>query len=175
MSCAHFVLRLYLRYTALMRPTAQIFWKIVYVVFPVVRDTLIAFRIVWRGKKRQPFSIGYIKGDVTIEMFRERLLQSGFEKNSIAWVDYGEVLSMRKIDPIQPHCHYHIRLFKDGEVCGHYEKMPEKHPIDYFRGQGMLNRPDYFRSFIYDLLSEVALPDFLSEDIADVPEKVLQK
>ncbi len=135
-----------------MRPTAQIFWSIIYKLFPLIRDGLLFVGIIRHGKKRQPFSIGYIMTDINLDTCRKALLEKGFEKNILAWVDNGEVLSMRKADPIRPHCHYHIRIFENGEVCGHYEKMPEKHPIDCLFDKGMENRSSYFCSVMAEFL-----------------------
>ncbi len=151
-----------------MRPTVQIFWRIVYAIFPTVRDLLLRLGIIWHSKDRQPFPIGNLREDVIQKVFRERLVSFGFEKNILAWIDYGEVLSMRKADPIRPGYHYHIRLFVDGEVRGHYEKMPEWHPIDHFLERGMLNRADYFRSIIGDMLEGAILSPFSDTKLSDL-------
>lgn len=148
-----------------MRPTLQIFWTIVYKLFPIIRDTLLTLRIIWHSKKRQPFPVGYLKEGITRKECRQYLRESGFERNVIAWVDHGEMISMRKIDPIQPDYHYHIRIFEDGEIRGHYEKMPERHPIDHFRERGMMNRADYFRSIMSEMIVGVTVSPYSTCDI----------
>ncbi len=148
-----------------MRPTAQIFWSIVYKIFPIVRNSLLFVGLIWHKKIRQPFTVGYLKEGIELKDCQKYLKAQGFERNVLAWIDDGEVLSMRKIDPIQPHRHYHIRIFNDGEVCGHYEKMPERHPIDCLRKKGMENRSIYFRSLMAEFLIDVTKSPFSGQDI----------
>jgi hypothetical protein len=153
-----------------MRPTAQIFWNIIYKLFPIVRNVLLRVGIIWHSKKRQPFAVGKLTEDVSLATCRKHLIEKGFEKNILAWIDSGEVISMRKIDPIQPHCHYHIRIFNDGEVRGHYEKMPERHPIDHFLERGMQDRADYFRSIMGELMEGSTISPYSSTDILENAE-----
>lgn len=66
----------------------------------------------------------------------------------IAWVDKDEAISTRKLDGFD--FQYHLRVFKDGEVRGHYEKTPERHPIDHFLDRGMEPRRKEFLEILGD-------------------------
>ena len=55
--------------------------------------------------------------------------KKGFEKIKIAWLDDGEILSMRKIE--DKYYQHHVRLFDDGEIRGHFEMTPESHMIKH--------------------------------------------
>lgn len=79
---------------------------------------------------RQKYLLGHLNSNFNKESMENLLFRKGFERAVIAWRDPGEVLSMRKIDGSA--FQYHIRLFIDGEIRGHYEYSPESHPLDHF-------------------------------------------
>lgn len=58
----------------------------------------------------------------------------GFGNHFVAWVDEGQVLSWRKL--VDFNNQYHLRVFNDGELRGHFEYTPEGHPIDHFVEKG---------------------------------------
>lgn len=121
-------------------------WKKLTPVFLRTRDALLSWRIIWHKKGRQNFLIGQLAEGCTVNDFKEHLVKSGFEKNLLAWVDEGEVLSYRKLENF--HWSYHVRLFYDGEVRGHYEKTTESHPIDHFLEVGMDARTEEFKKML---------------------------
>lgn len=103
-------------------------------VFPFGQWLAVKLRIVTGPpvvegpNKRQRYRVGFLKADVTAEMVREHLLRNGFFMNRVAYTDPGQILSMRRLDHEFPDRQYHIRIFNDGEVRGHYEYTPEDHP-----------------------------------------------
>jgi hypothetical protein len=83
-----------------------------------------------RTDARQEFLLGTLPGEVTAVELQHRLTQYGFEPMLFAWVDDGQILSLRKRDG---DFQYHLRIFNDGEVRGHYEYAPEVAPIKHLR------------------------------------------
>lgn len=57
---------------------------------------------------------------------------------------------MRKLDNFD-FC-YHIRLFEDGEIRGHYERTVESNFIAHLREIGMEPRAAQFRRFVGSIL-----------------------
>ena len=117
-------------------------WKKITPIFPQLRDTLLSWHVIWHAKGRQNFSIGQLSEGCTANDFEGHLVKAGFEKNILCWVDEGEVLSYRKLENFE--WSYHVRLYHDGEVRGHYEKTTESHPIDHFLEKGMEARTEEF-------------------------------
>jgi hypothetical protein len=67
----------------------------------------------------------------TLEGLKKHLHDEwGFGNHFIAWGDEGQVLSWRKIKDFNHQ--YHLRVFSDGEIRGHFEYTPEGHPIAHF-------------------------------------------
>ncbi len=95
---------------------------------------------------RQPFLIGHLSPDTTIEVFIDHLVAHGFGAHCIAWLDKGEVASLRLVENFV--YQYHIRIFEDGEVRGHYEFTPECHPIKHLRALEQQPRREVFRQFV---------------------------
>lgn len=79
--------------------------------------------------RRQPFRIGVLTSLISLPEVEKHLTQQGFVKNPIAYPDPGQLLSMRRLDDASPDTQFHIRIFRDAEVRGHYEFTPEDHPF----------------------------------------------
>jgi hypothetical protein len=110
---------------------------------PFFRDVLLALRII-RHKGRQDFLLGKLKEEKSIDDFLSYLVERGFGNHFIAWVDDGEVASLRLVNGFE--YQYHIRVFRDGEVRGHYEYTPECHPIGHLKETKMSDhRGEFFR------------------------------
>ena len=128
-----------------------VFWRVYTPLHPYVRDTALALGIVHHEKGRQRFllgriALGYSIEDVAMYLVREQ----EFGNHFVAWHDDGQVVSLRRVDGFA--YQYHIRLFDDGEVRGHYEYTPEYKPIDHMREAVLEERRDTFLQFLGDRL-----------------------
>lgn len=123
------------------------FWGIITPIFPYVRDTLLFLRII-KHEGRQRYILGNLAPGRTTKGLQEHLLQEGFHNHFLAWVDDDEVLSLRRCEDRK--YQYHLRIFKDGEVRGHYERTPESNIIDHFMEWSMEERREIFLSFLGD-------------------------
>jgi len=124
-------------------------------VFPSVRDTLVKLRIL-RHDFRQNWHIGWLASGRSVAELADHLRGKGFEKYKIAWIDADEILGMRKLDgfPYQ----YHVRVFSDGEIRGHYEKTPEAHPIKHFKEETFEPRTEEFLAILSGFLEAREIP-----------------
>jgi len=130
----------------------KIFWKVAHFFYPYIRDFLLFLRIVKHGG-RQNFHVGFLDKKLTVENFEENLKRMGFEKDIIAWIDDGELLSMRKLKGRL--WQYHLRLFKDGEIRGHEEYSPESwHWWKHFKGVDERSDEKYFKRILSGVLKE---------------------
>jgi hypothetical protein len=118
-------------------------WDRVYYVFPWIERHLLVFH----GKIRQRYLIGWLAPDKTLADLKEHLsTKFGFGNHFVAWEDADQVLSWRKLDSFNDQ--YHLRVFKDGEIRGHYERTPEGATIDHFLEHGEEQRRDDFDKFL---------------------------
>ena len=99
---------------------------------------------------RQRFHLGWVRPDRTIGDFLDFLKEKGFRSGFRAWSDSGQELSLRKV--VDNFFQYHLRIFHDGEVRGHYEKTPEDFPIAHFLEWGLESRRPDFLAIIGDWL-----------------------
>ncbi|HEX5429709.1 MAG TPA: hypothetical protein VFX17_01345 [Patescibacteria group bacterium] len=133
----------------------RIIYRIIEPIFPYVRDALLACGIIHHhGRQRYP--VGFLEKNKNAQEFENYLGRLGFRKNKIAWKDEGEILGMRKLDGFD-FC-YHIRIFSDGEVRGHYERTVESNAWNHFFEIGMEPRTQDFRKFTQPFLQ--AVPEF---------------
>jgi len=95
-------------------------WSIVYATYP---SLLREIERLGFHSGRQPYVLGRLNPRYQAEDLRRHLAEQGFEPAILAWKDSGEVLSMRKVD--KHIFQWHVRLFSDGEIRGHYEYSPE--------------------------------------------------
>lgn len=99
----------------------RLFWVFAAVAYPSIRDILL-----WTGlmqhSGRQPFLIGRVKSAKSRDELKHFLETNGYSFDRLAWIDEGEILSMRNR---VGRCQFHIRLFNDGEIRAHYEHAPE--------------------------------------------------
>jgi hypothetical protein len=122
-------------------------WRHISRIFPATRDFLTKVGIV-RHHGRQPFHLGWMTPGRSLEDFLTYIHTKGFHNHFIAWVDEGQILSLRRHDA--KICQYHLRVFNDGEICGHYEITPEDHPVDHFLERGFQDRNKEFLEFLGD-------------------------
>ena len=131
----------------------QTIWKGIYRIFPTVQKWLLKLHIVWHEKGRQRYPVGWLKEGTTLEEVKQHLHHKwGFGNHFIAWGDEGQVLSWRKLTDFQ--YQYHLRIFSDGEVRGHYELTPESHPIAHFKEKGETDRKEDFLKFLGDFVTD---------------------
>ena len=122
-------------------------WKVVYRIYP---PFLRVFEALHIHHTRQDFLLGTLnqkyKG-VDLENF---LLHKGFETAILAWKDPGEIFSLRLIN--KNVFQWHIRLFRDGEIRGHYEYSSEGNPLAHVFENCFQKDEEYFKSLLGDYL-----------------------
>lgn len=133
-----------------------IFWRMITPLHPGMRRLsarlgLIDFNQFLDGQGRQRFLLGTIAPEHNIDTIIEHLVQNGFGHNTLAWEDTGEVASLRLSDGFR--FQYHVRIFSDGEVRGHYEFTPEAHPWKHYYEEGMVPEREYFEQLLGDRLT----------------------
>lgn len=122
-------------------------WKKFYYVFPWMQKHLLRWHLVWHEKGRQPYHIGWLAPGKTLQDLENHLHNEwGFGNHFVAWEDNGQVLSWRKLESFEKQ--YHLRVFKDGEIRGHYEDTPEDKPLDHFVEIGEESRIEDFKKFL---------------------------
>lgn len=122
-------------------------WRVISPLHPYVRDLLCYIRVL-RTEGRQNFLLGRLAPHQSIETFVEYLLEKGFGNHFIAFNDDGQVVSLRYTPDFK--YQYHVRIFHDGEVRGHYEYTPEYRPFAHFLGEGLEARIDEFLKLFGD-------------------------
>ncbi len=116
-----------------------------YYFYPYARDFSLFTQIV-RHNGRQKFFIGFLNQNNSNKDFESYLIKKGFEHSILSWIDDGEILSMRK--RVHKRYQYHIRLFDDGEIRGHYEYSPESKPLAHLCEVCFLQEESYFKSLL---------------------------
>lgn len=108
---------------------------------PKVRDSVIALSLI-KNRGRQPYLLGTIAPHLSVEEFVSHLMKKGYAYHRVAWEDDGEVVSVRKVPNFERQ--YHIRVFEDREVRGHFEYTPECYPIAHLWDVGREDRREEF-------------------------------
>lgn len=122
-------------------------WWAITPPFLVIRWLLLKSRII-KHDIRQPFLIGQLREGKTPQSLFDHVVAQGFTKNYLAWIDNGETFGVRRLCDI--HHQYHIRLFDDGEIRGHYEWTPEARPFDHLFERGFEERREEFLAILGD-------------------------
>jgi hypothetical protein len=123
------------------------FWRFVgklsvsKVIYQKGRDLFLFLRLA-KHSGRQKYSIGFLKNGFNLRKYLEL---RGFENSYYSWIDDGEVLSMRKVEK---GFQYHIRLFEDMELRGHYEYVPDGFPLKHLREICFKRKKKYFSSLL---------------------------
>ena len=124
-------------------------WRVYTPYHPYVRDSVTTMAFM-RNRGRQPYLLGKVAPHTTIEKFVTHLVEKGFAYHRVAWEDEGEVVSLRYVKNFI--YQYHIRVFEDGEVRGHYEYTPECYPLLHLLEIGHENRREKLLEFFDDLV-----------------------
>jgi len=129
------------------------FWRGVYPFFADIRNGLLALHIL-HHEGRQNYLLGHLAQGRTVEDFLKYLATHQFGNHFVAWEDDGELIGLRRLDGFEGQ--YHLRIFKDGEVRGHYEFTPEAHPYKHFFEHGEEERRPDFLKFCGDWIVPAA-------------------
>lgn len=139
------------------------FWKVYTPLHPYVRSVsyrlgvgkILAKQVVpeMADTGRQNYFIGTIHPEHSIQDFVAFLVSKGFGNHFVAWKDAGEVVSMRR--PVDFKNQYHIRIFSDGEIRGHYEFTPEYHTLLHLIRVGFEDRTAEFQELFNGWLEPV--------------------
>jgi hypothetical protein len=132
-------------------------------------------------RKRQPYHIGWLHPKKSLADLKRHLSSKwGFGNHFVAWEDTDQVLTWRKLASFDEQ--YHLRVFNDGEIRGHYEYTPESAPVKHFFSEN-LNPKHYdflhflegyvvFQKYPRKLFADTTVPDASSEIVfLDAPEK----
>ena len=121
------------------------FWLVYGPYHQIVRDGVIALSII-KNRGRQAFLLGTIAPHLSIEEFVSFLIEKGFAYHRVAWEDDGEIVSLRHVETFMHQ--YHVRIFEDREVRGHYEYTPECYPILHLWDVGREDRRKEFLELV---------------------------
>lgn len=137
------------------------FWRVYTPLHPYVRYVsyrlgvakILAQQVVpeMADTGRQNFLIGTIHPERSIQEFVTFLVSKGFGNHFVAWKDMDEVVSLRR--PVSFRNQYHIRIFSDGEIRGHYEYTPEYHALLHLIRVGFEDRTAEFRELFHGWLT----------------------
>ena len=114
---------------------------------PLLRGLLSSVGVaVYPG--RGNYLLGKLAPGRSITDFVDYLVAQGFGNHFMAWRYEGELVGLRLVENFT--YQYHLRLFEDGEVRGHYEYTPECSPVKHVRQVDMEHRRDEFRVLFKD-------------------------
>lgn len=123
----------------------QKIWHHFYGFFPKIQKFFLKLGLHEKGRQR--YHIGWLAPGKTLEGLKRHLHEKwGFGNHFVAWTDTGQVLSWRKLADFKDQ--YHLRVFEDGEIRGHYEYTPEAKPIAHFAEKGETERHEDFIKFL---------------------------
>jgi hypothetical protein len=124
-------------------------WRLLYPIFPHVEHLFVFVH----KKRRQRYHIGWLAKGRTLEEMKHHLsTHYGFGNHFVAWEDPEQVLSWRKLVGFD--YQYHLRVFSDGELRGHYERTPEAAPVDHFFEKGEKAKTFDFLKFLGSFVSK---------------------
>lgn len=118
------------------------FWRGLTPIHPYLRDAALKLRIIYHEQGRQPFMIGKVAPEISIQEVVDQLISHGYGNHFVAWEDDDEIISLRRADCFE--YQYHVRIYEDGEIRGHYEFTPECYPLMHMKEVGMEPRREHF-------------------------------
>jgi hypothetical protein len=128
------------------------FWRVYTPFHPTLRDGILFLGFGSQSDSypqgRQPYVLGKLAPEQSLQDFTDYLISKGFGNHFIAWEDRGQVVSLRYLDDFK--YQYHLRVFQDGEVRGHYEYTPECHPVAHLKAISLEPRREKFLEFLGD-------------------------
>lgn len=121
----------------------QYIWYVIYPIFPHIEHRFLFLH----QKNRQKFHIGWLAPHHTLAALKKHLAtQWNFGNHFVAWEDSSQVLSWRKLSSFKEQ--YHIRVYSDGEIRGHFEYTPEAAPVYHFMERGEKAKTRDFLKFL---------------------------
>lgn len=137
----------------------QQFWNMLYPIFPYLEHSALPLH----EKKRQEYHLGWLSPQRSLADLKRYLAKEwGFGNHFVAWEDTDQVLSWRKI--ISFNEQYHLRVYNDGEIRGHFELTPEGAPVKHFLGTGEKSKREDFLKFLGDYVVFKKYPRHLKLD-----------
>lgn len=140
-------------------------WKVIAPSFPRIRDFLLQIKLIRHQPGRQRYPLGWLPPGVTHHHVEAWLAKHNFKKHHIAWVDEDEILGLRRLETFR--YQYHLRIFKDGEIRGHFEVTPEYKPIHHIQEKGMEHRHDIFLDYLREVLNQFPAESTLSQSMPE--------
>lgn len=143
-----------MRYPTRLRDRAKyVFWRTYTPFHPLLRGTARVLGVdtdsfVETEEGRQNYLLGHIAPHISLQEFVHYLVSQGFANHFVAWKDADEVVSLRRVENFTHQ--YHIRIFADGEVRGHYEFTPECYPFLHLKASGQEPRTEEFAKLFGD-------------------------
>lgn len=122
-----------------------IFWRGITPYFLFLRDGMIKLNLI-HHTGRQHYLLGKLSSTKKLASFLIYIESRGFSNHFIAWKDEDQLVSLRRFDGFERQ--YHLRIFKDGEIRGHYEYTPESHPVSHLFEVGIQERRAEFSEFL---------------------------
>lgn len=122
-----------------------LFWRFITPLHNPTRDLLLSAGML-KHHGRQKYLLGTLASGTTLERLVEHLLSEGWGNHFIAWEDDGQVISLRRTVSFKHQ--YHLRIFEDGEVRGHFEYTPESHMVLHMKEVGMEERREEFLTLL---------------------------
>lgn len=137
------------------RTLAQLLFKtFVRPVFPFLQKIIQSFGFLTKAVtvegpyNRQPYLIRHTVAGETVEDIVATLRAAGFHDEPVALHEHGQEVSLRRLCDEVPTRQYHIRIFSDGEIRGHYECTPEDNPFGHWRENVFENRKEKFLTWL---------------------------
>ncbi|HUY62317.1 MAG TPA: hypothetical protein VMV50_00795 [Candidatus Paceibacterota bacterium] len=120
-------------------------WRLYAPAHPFLRGILsLAGVAVYPG--RGDYLLGTLAPGRSLVEFVDYLILCGFGNHFMAWRYEGELVGLRLVENFK--YQYHLRIFEDGEVRGHYEYTPECYPVKHVRQVDMEHRRDEFLALL---------------------------
>ncbi len=137
-----------------------VFWRLITPFHNHGRDFLLNVGVL-HHESRHNYTLGTLAPGRDVAEFLKYLESRGWGNNFIAWREEGEIIGIRKIESFERQ--YHIRIFRDGEVCGHYEYTPECRPRWHLKEIGIEERREEFMKELGDWVIPSSFPPLRSE------------
>jgi hypothetical protein len=131
----------------LLNNVKYLLWKTITPGYVWGMNVLLRLHII-HHEGRQDFLLGKLADGVNLDAFLAFMHTQGFGNHFVAWHDDDQVVSIRKV--VDFTWQYHLRVFDDGEVRGHYEYTPESYPIRHLKEIHMDAHRDDFLRFMGD-------------------------
>ncbi len=139
------------------------FWRLYTPAHPKVRDffawlglrTLLCKVgiITHTDEDRQEYLLGNLAPHCSPHKLITFLVEQGYGNHFVAWKDNGQLASLRKA--IDFRYQYHLRIFEDGEIRGHFEYTPEYRPWRHLHQVGQEDHRDVFLELLGNHIIQV--------------------